>query len=71
MPIIHVEMWKGPTKEVKARLAEAFTEAVNRIAEIPSEHVRVLFTEFEMEDWAIGGRLASDIEREKEPLGNR
>lgn len=70
MPIIRVEMWKGPSKEVKARLAEAFTEAVNRIAEIPAEHVRVLFTDFEMENWAIGGRLASEMEREK-PVGEK
>lgn len=65
MPIIRVEMWKGPSREVKARLAEAFTEAVGRIAEIPPEHVRILFTDFEMENWAIGGRLASEMRREE------
>lgn len=71
MPIIRVEMWKGPSKEVKAQLAEAITEAVSRIANISPEHIRVLFTEFEMEDWAIGGRLASDIDREKKPMSKK
>jgi 4-oxalocrotonate tautomerase len=71
MPIIRVEMWKGPSKEVKARLAEAITETVSRIAAIPHEHIRILFTEFEMENWAIGGKLASDMDRMKEPAGNR
>lgn len=71
MPIIRLEMWKGPSKEVKAQLAEAITGEVSRIANISSEHIRVLFTEYEMEDWAIGGRLASDMDCEKESIGKK
>ena len=65
MPIIRVEMWKGATKETKAKLAKALTHAMSEIANKPPEYINVLFTDFEKEDWAIGGELASDIDWEK------
>ena len=65
MPIVRVEMWKGATKETKAELAKALTDAVCRIANKPPEYVNVLFTDYEQQDWAIGGELASDIDWEK------
>lgn len=71
MPIIRVEMWKGATKEVKARLAKAFTEAMSQIANKPAEHISVLFNDYDTQDWAIGGELASDIDWGKKPSGEK
>ena len=65
MPIIRVEMWKGATKEMKAAIAKEITETVSRIAKKPAEYIDVLFTDYEKEDWAKGGELASDIDWDK------
>lgn len=65
MPIIRVEMWKGATRETKARVAKAFTEELSRIAGKRKENIVVLFSDYETQDWAIGGELACDIDWSK------
>ena len=65
MPVVRVELWKGATKETKAKLAKAITNDVVTIANKKPQSVIVLFTDFEKEDWAIGGELASDIDWSK------
>lgn len=60
MPLVRIEMWPGRTKEQKAELARAITEAVVRIAKAPAEQTWVVFQEIPKENWAIGGILASD-----------
>jgi 4-oxalocrotonate tautomerase len=65
MPIVRVELWKGATKETKAKLAKAITNDVVTIANKKPQSVIVLFTDYEKEDWAIGGELASDIDWSK------
>lgn len=65
MPIVRVELWKGATKETKAKLAMAITNDVATIANKRPQNVIVLFTDYEKEDWAIGGELASDIDWSK------
>jgi 4-oxalocrotonate tautomerase len=61
MPIIRVEMWEGRTKEQKAELAKAITEAMVKIAKTTPEHTTVVFEDVPKENWAIGGVLASDL----------
>ena len=65
MPIVRVEMWEGATKETKAELAQAITKVMGDIANKPPEYVIVLFNDYEMQNWAIAGELASDIDWEK------
>ena len=65
MPIVRVELWKGATKEVKAKLAKAITGDVATIANQRPQNIIVVFTDYEMENWAIGGELASDIDWSK------
>ena len=61
MPIVRVEMWSGRSKEQKAELAEAITQAVANIAKSSADHTIVIFTDIDKEDWAEGGKLASDM----------
>lgn len=57
MPVVRITMWKGRTKEQKAKLAEAITEAmVNTVGTAP-EHVHIIFEDVEKQDWAIAGKL--------------
>ena len=62
MPNIRVEMWKGCTKDQKAEIARVFTEEMSRITGKSKPYIIVQFMDFEQEDWAIGGELASDID---------
>jgi len=60
MPIVRVEMWSGRTREQKAELARAITEAVARIAKTTPEATHIIFTDVPKEDWAVAGVLSSD-----------
>ena len=60
MPIVRVEMWPGRTKEQKAELARAITDAVVNIAKTTPEATHVIFQDISNENWAVGGVLASD-----------
>ena len=60
MPIVRVEMWPGRTRAQKAELAKAITEAMVKIAKTTPEATTVVFKDIAKENWAIGGKLASD-----------
>ena len=61
MPIIRVELWSGRTKEQKAELAEALTDALVRIGKTSADHTIVLFQDIDKDNWAEGGKLASEL----------
>jgi 4-oxalocrotonate tautomerase len=60
MPIIRVEMWPGRTHAQKQELARVLTEAMCNIANTTPEATIVVFEDVAKENWAQGGRLASD-----------
>ena len=60
MPIVRVEMFSGRSREQKAELAKAITDAVVRIAKTSPEATAVIFTDVDKENWADAGKLASD-----------
>lgn len=60
MPIVSVEMFSGRTHAQKQELARAITEAVANIAHTTQEATIVIFRDVERENWAQGGKLASD-----------
>lgn len=60
MPIVRVEMWPGRTRQQKAELAKAITDAVQDIAGAPPEATIVVFADVSKDDWAEAGKLASE-----------
>ncbi|MSQ33374.1 MAG: 4-oxalocrotonate tautomerase family protein [Dehalococcoidia bacterium] len=60
MPVVTIQMYAGRTKQQKAELAKAITEAVVRIALTTPEQTWVVFQDVPRDSWAIGGVLASD-----------
>ncbi len=60
MPMIRVEMYEGRTIEQKRELAEVMTRESCRILKCAPEQVQVVFENRSRENWAIGGKLASD-----------
>lgn len=60
MPLIHVSLWPGRTKEQKAQLVKAITESVGKILGAPPEATTIIFQEVSKDSWANGGELFSD-----------
>lgn len=60
MPMITVDMFPGRTEEQKRALVHELTEAFVRTCDGKREGIWVVLREVEPENWAIGGKLASD-----------
>jgi len=63
MPIIHVELVEGRTKEQKKQLGEAITKAAVDIVNVPADAVKVIFVDMKKDDYMEGGILRSGSER--------
>jgi 4-oxalocrotonate tautomerase len=59
MPFIIVEMWEGRTPEQKKQLAADMTQAFVKIG-TPKEAVHIIFKDSSKQNWADGGKLASE-----------
>ena len=59
MPVIVVEMWQGRTVEQKKQLAQGITGEFIKIG-VPAEQVQIIFKDNPKQNWAIGGKLASE-----------
>ncbi len=64
MPIVRIEMWPGRTHAQKAELARVITEAVVTIAHTKPESTIVVFQDVPLENYAVGGLLASDTHKQ-------
>ena len=62
MPIIHVELVEGRTKEQKKQLGEAITKATVDIVKVPVEAVKVIFVDMKADEFMEGGVLRSERE---------
>jgi 4-oxalocrotonate tautomerase len=60
MPMIRIEMFEGRTPEQKRACAEAVTKAFVETCGGTPQSVSIIFTDVAKQDWATGGRLASD-----------
>ena len=59
MPVIIVEMWQGRTLEQKKQLASEITQAFVKIG-VDKEQVQIIFKDNPRQNWAQGGKLASE-----------
>ena len=51
MPLIHVELVEGRTKEQKKQLGEAITKAAVDIVNVPADAVKVIFVDMKKDDY--------------------
>lgn len=61
MPVITVDLGIIDSKEKKAELVQALTEAASSVTKIPAEKFIVFIKELERDNIGIGGQLLSDI----------
>jgi 4-oxalocrotonate tautomerase len=62
MPIVRVEMWPGRTAAQKRELARVITDAMVNIAQTTADATIVIFEDIARDDWAQGGKLASEAD---------
>jgi len=53
MPVVHVYMWSGVSREAKVRIVKGITKVFEELG-IPSQAVEVIIQEVPKENWGIG-----------------
>jgi 4-oxalocrotonate tautomerase len=53
-------MWTGRSEAQKRELARAITQAMVEIAQTTADATIIIFDDVDRENWAEGGKLASD-----------
>jgi 4-oxalocrotonate tautomerase len=66
MPIVHVYMWSGVSKEAKEKIIKGITKVFEELG-IPGHAVEVVILEVPKENWGIGGEQASGKFKEARP----
>jgi 4-oxalocrotonate tautomerase len=66
MPIVHVYMWSGVSREAKVRMIKGITKVFEELG-IPGHAVEVVIFEVPKENWGVGGELASEKFKEIKP----
>jgi len=66
MPIVHVYMWSGVSRETKEKIIKGITKVFEELG-IPGYAVEVVIHEVSKENWGIGGELASEKFKELRP----
>jgi 4-oxalocrotonate tautomerase len=66
MPIVHVYMWSGVSREAKARIIKGITKVFEELG-IPWHAVEVVIHEVPKENWGVGGEQASEKFKETKP----
>ncbi|MHA1615883.1 MAG: tautomerase family protein [Candidatus Njordarchaeales archaeon] len=66
MPIVHVYMWSGVSKEAKIKIIKGITKTFEELG-IPAHAVEVVIHEIPKENWGVGGEQASEKFKETKP----
>jgi 4-oxalocrotonate tautomerase len=62
MPVVHIYMYAGRSKEAKSELVKRISKDFEDVANIKPESLNILFHDVEKHDWGIRGALASETE---------
>jgi 4-oxalocrotonate tautomerase len=60
MPVVIVEWWEGHKAEEKKHVVEGITSVFSKI-NIPPQEVHIIVKDNPKNNWATGGKLASEI----------
>lgn len=60
MPMVRIELFKGRTRDQKAKAAKEVTEALARTIGSRPEDTQVIFADIEKSDWADNGKLCDE-----------
>lgn len=57
MPYINIALFPGQNKEMKAKIAEKFTDIIRQELRVPDDKIWVTFSEIPADEWSIGGKM--------------
>ncbi|MCD2255825.1 4-oxalocrotonate tautomerase [Lactobacillus sp. CC-MHH1034] len=60
MPLIHVDLLEGRSKEQLKNLVKEMTAVVEKNTGAPAEHIHIVLNEMQHDHYAVGGILDSD-----------
>ncbi len=60
MPVVIVEMWEGRTIDQKRTIVEGITATFEQIG-VPPEALQIVINDIPKHNWAIAGKLASEM----------
>jgi 4-oxalocrotonate tautomerase len=60
MPVVHIYMYSGRSKEQKNELVKRISKDFEDVVNVKPESLNILFHDIEREDWGIRGALASE-----------
>lgn len=60
MPLVHVELLEGRSKEQLKSLVQDITAAITKNTGAPAEHIHIVLNEMAHDHYAVGGVLHSD-----------
>ena len=63
MPVAHITLLQGRTKEQKAAMAEEITTTIHKHAGAPKEAIIIIFHDVTGDDWSTAGTLFSNRKR--------
>lgn len=60
MPVVHIYMYAGRTKEQKSEMVKRISKDFEDVLSVKPESLNILFHDTERENWGIRGSLASE-----------
>jgi len=66
MPVVHVYMWSGVSKEAKNKIIRGITKIFEDLG-IPSQAVEIIIIEVPKENWGAGGESADEKFKDVKP----
>jgi 4-oxalocrotonate tautomerase len=60
MPVVHIYMFPGRTKEQKNELVKRISKDFADVVNVKPESLNILFHDTGKEDWGVRGALASE-----------
>jgi 4-oxalocrotonate tautomerase len=67
LPLVQVTMWAGMAEDSKKKIAEGMTKVLEDLG-VPRDAVHVIIYETPKTNWATGGKLHSEILKNRRGL---
>lgn len=64
MPYVNIQITKGATRDQKAALVRASTDALVSILGKRPEHIHIVIQEIDEENWGFSGMLTDEFRRQ-------
>jgi 4-oxalocrotonate tautomerase len=63
MPFVNIRILKGHSQERKDEIAQRVTQTISEVAKLPKEAVWVVFEDVSSDDWYVGEKRVSELQK--------